>query len=484
VNADSPVFGVLSQPYPAATRQALRPKPEAFYDLDPRHTAGLTDAGHAERFAREHGEQFRWDATGNLYLVWDHHRFVEDRGGERHRAAIDCARNLYLLALTEQNLKKRELLSAWAIRAESRKAIENTLELAKHIPPIADTGQPWNADPWLLNTPTALLDLRTGHTHTATPAHRLTYSTVAQFDPTAKAPRWERFIGEIFDGNQAVMQFVQRFVGYSLTGDTREQCFGMCYYPGANGKSTFLDTLVGMLGDYGYSTPFSTFELSQRTTIGNDLAALAGRRFVTASETNTRTRLNEARVKAITGGDRMNARHLYGHPFEFYPTCKVWLSVNHRPVIGDDSLGFWRRVRLIPFPVTFTGAAEDKRLKDTLRGEASGILNWALAGCRAWLTDGLNAPPTVVDATDAYQQDSDPLAEFLDDACNLDDAAAFVRAADLYAEYQAWATKQGIGDHSRERLSAKAFGQLIARRFRRDRLGDGARGYRGVEIRH
>jgi putative DNA primase/helicase len=152
-------------------------------------------------------------------------------------------------------------------------------------------------------------------------------------------------------------------------------------------------------------------------------------------------------------------------------------------MIGDDSLGFWRRLRLIPFPVTFTGAAEDKRLKDALRGEASGILNWALAGCRAWLADGLNAPPTVVDATDAYQQDSDPLAEFLDDACTLDDAAAFVRAADFYAAYQAWATKQGIGDHSRDRLSAKAFGQLIARRFRRDRLGDGARGYRGVEIR-
>jgi putative DNA primase/helicase len=480
-----PTFGLLSQPYPAAVRAALHPaKPPDHFDLDPRRTAGLTDAGHAERFASEHGDRFRWDATRNLWLTWARCRWTEDRGGERHRAAVDCARNVYLLALTEQNLKRRELLSQWAIRAESRKAIENTLELAKYVAPIADSGEPWNVDRWVLNTPgtSGLIDLRTGYDRQAKPEDRLTFATEAPFDPAAKAPTWDRFVAEVFDHNEELIAFVQRAIGYTLTGDVREQVFFLCYGSGANGKSTFLDTLAWLFGDYAYATPFSTFELNQRTTIGNDLAALAGRRFVTASETNAHTRLNEARIKALTGGDRMNARHLYGHPFEFHPVCKIWLSVNHRPAIGDDSFGFWRRVRLIPFVRTFTGSAEDKGLKDTLRAEASGVLNWALAGCRAWLVSGLSAPAIVTDATDAYQRDSDPLADFLDDACDFT-PGAFVRAADLYAGYQAWATRQGVGEHSRDRLSRKAFGALVGRRISRDRLSDGTRGYRGVEIR-
>jgi putative DNA primase/helicase len=221
-----------------------------------------------------------------------------------------------------------------------------------------------------------------------------------------------------------------------------------------------------VFGEYAYAASFSTFELHQRAQIPSDVAALAGRRFVIASETNPRTRLNEARLKAIVGGDKMNARHLYGREFEFRPVCKVWLSVNHRPTVTDDSFGFWRKVQLVPFARTFSGSTDDKTLKDQLRAEASGILRWAVEGCLEWQHDGLTAPPSVVAAVDDYQRASDPIADFLDECCIADEAAR-VRAADLYGAYGTWCQRSGISD--RGRLSMKRFGEAMRRHAAVDR---------------
>ena len=187
--------------------------------------------------------------------------------------------------------------------------------------------------------------------------------------PRCQAPRFTQFLDEIFNGDRELIEFVQRSVGYALTGYTTEQCFWVLCGRGANGKSTLLKAMSDAVGDYGYTAPFSTFERYQRNGIPNDLAALAGRRFVISSETREGTKLNEGRLKSMTGGDALTARFLNQEYFTFQPMLKLFLGVNHKPTIEDLSLGWWRRVRLVEFKQTF---ALDKTLADTLKAEAPG----------------------------------------------------------------------------------------------------------------
>jgi putative DNA primase/helicase len=208
-------------------------------------------------------------------------------------------------------------------------------------------------------------------------------------------------------------------------------------------------------------------ELHQRSAIPNDLAALAGRRLVGASETSDGARLNEARLKALTGGDPMTARFLHSEFFTFRPVAKFWLSVNHKPIVRDDSAGFWRRLRVLPFVQTFP---VNPTLADELQAEGAGILRWAVAGSLAWQRDGLNPPAAVTAATAEYQADSDLLAGFLDEACEPDEHAQ-VGASDLYQHYRQWADRHSLGD--RERLSATGFGRKVAERLRRSKTRAG-----------
>ena len=221
-------------------------------------------------------------------------------------------------------------------------------------------------------------------------------------------------------GDDDLADFLQRAMGYSLTGITTEQVLLLLYGTGANGKGTFANTLKRVLGDYAWNMPFATLELKDRASIPNDLAALAGRRFVIASETNDGTRLNESRVKALTGCDPVTARFLHAEFFTFEPCAKFWLSVNHKPIVRDDSYGFWRRLRLIPFTRTFPVNAA---LGEALRAEWPGILAWCVAGCLAWQAEELTAPARVTQATDDYARDSDVLAQFLTEACEGDPSA-------------------------------------------------------------
>ena len=206
-------------------------------------------------------------------------------------------------------------------------------------------------------------------------------STSVPFVRDAQATRWERFLDDIFSSDHELIAFVQRFIGYCLTGMTTEQALALFYGRGANGKTTFINVISRVLGDYAHNLPFSTVELRQRASIPNDLAALDGRRFVTASETNDGVRLNEARIKALTGCDRLSARFLHGEWFSFQPVAKFVLAVNHKPVVRDDSKGFWRRIRLVSFTQCFEGRRRDDQLEQRLLEEAEGILCWAVEGC-------------------------------------------------------------------------------------------------------
>jgi putative DNA primase/helicase len=426
----------------------------------------LTESGAAERFARLHGDAVRHDYLRQRFLIWQGHRWMPDADAAVLRLALDFARAWQREAVEIPDLEKRTATIKLAMRLERRDAMNNMLAIAKALKPIADAGDAWDQSRYLLCTPSAVVDLETGGGRPGRPADGLTLQTAAPYEPDARCPRWERFVSEISGGDATLMGFIQRAIGYSITGVTTEQVLFLLYGTGANGKGTFVNTLKRVLGDYAWNMPFATIEMKDRAAIPNDLAALVNRRFVIASETNDGTRLNESRVKALTGCDPITARFLHGEFFTFEPLAKFWLSVNHKPIVRDDSYGFWRRLRLIPFSQRFD---VDPGLADELQAEAAGILMWCIRGALAWQRDGLQAPGIVTAATSEYEHDSDPLGRFIAEACELEPTAE-IGAKELYEHYKKWAEAHGLTD--RERLTSTMFGRKIAERFRRI---DGAR---------
>jgi putative DNA primase/helicase len=353
----------------------------------------------------------------------------------------------------------------WALQSESHYRLEAALSLAKSTLPIADAGDCWNSDICLLGVPNGVVDLRTGRLRPAKQKDRITMYARAPFDPAAQCPRFERFLAEVFLEDVELIAFVQQAIGYCLTGSVTEQCLFLCYGQGANGKSTLLEVIRYILGDYAHNLPFSAFELQgNRSPSAHELAGLVSKRFVTSVETNESVRLNEGRVKALTGGDCITARFLYGEYFTFEPTGKFWLAFNHKPQVGDTSHGFWRRVRLIPFYAEFREGAKDPQLLARLRDEGPGILAWAVRGCLLWHANGLPVPRAIEAATKDYRDESDPVAEFIEERYERC-PDGFVESSVLHANYAAWADANGAEPLDRRTLGnrLRAIGLVSAR---------------------
>jgi putative DNA primase/helicase len=389
-----------------------------------------------------------------------------DTDGELMRMAKGAVRARLKNAVGIGDDDRRQREAKWAVQSESLPRLEAMVTLARSEKPLADSGGEWDTDALLLGVSNGLVDLRTGTLRPGTPGDRITLHSEITFDPQAKCPRWDRFLAEIFDGNRELISYVHRAVGYCLTSQTSEQCFFCWHGEGANGKSKFLGAIGYTLGSYTLNLPFSAFELTARGAISNDVAALPGRRFVTAIETDEFARLNEARIKALTGGDLITARQLYREFFSFKPVAKFWLAFNHPPIVADDSHGYWRRVRLISFVRQFDPQTEPS-LEETLRIEAPGILAWAVDGCLEWQKNGLTPPAIVLEATQAYRDQSDPLRDFLGDRCILHENAS-VSAAVLWKAYLSWALQYNEG-HSVNRSEFSR--RLEARGLRKDRRG-------------
>ena len=381
------------------------------------------------------------------------------------------------IEITDRKLKEKVL--KFTIAAESKPALDKLVSLAKNFPPMADSGERWDTDDWLSGAPNGVLDWRTGTLRPGDPADRITRSLGVPFDPDAQAPRWCRFIEEVFDGDHDLIGFVHRYLGYACTGITREQVLALFWGAGGNGKGVLMHVIAYVLGDYFRNMAFSTVELKHRATIPNDLAALEGARVVTASESGE-VRLNEPRIKALTGCDPVTARYLYGEPFTFTPTATFILATNTKPVVADNSFGFWRRLKLVPFTRCFEGSARDEHLEDYLKvHEGSGILRWLVDGCLEWQRRGLGEPASVRDATDEYRAESDPIADFIAETCDSA-VTAVTRGSDLFAAYCKWADQQRLS--KLERLNAKDFGRRMAEKFSRRHTSTG-KVYDGVTLR-
>lgn len=437
----------------------------------------LTDAGNAEYFTSLYGDRLRYDHGRDRWLEWATHYWREDTDGQIMRLALKADRDRYKESVSIEDLKERERIIKWVIGSEQRARLEATVALAKNMLPIADSGERWDSDPWLFCVANGVIDLRTGELRPGKQTDLITMKSPVTYDPKAKAPRWEVFFAEVFDVDTELIGYLQKYFGYAMTGITREQISVIGYGKGSNGKGRLSAALRHIQGDYAYNAPFATFELNSRSTIPNDIAALVGRRLVTSSETNEGTRLNEARLKALVGEDPITARFLQHEFFTFIPACKLFLTVNHRPRVHDNSYGFWRKVRLIPFNRQFRGTDDDKALLDKLIAEDSGILNWLIEGCLRWQQEGLDdTPECVATATAEYESESDPLSEFLLDECVITPQAQ-VSGNEFYRHYRNFCQAQGMKES--EVLTNTAFGRKMAGKFEKTH---GNRGvvYRGV----
>lgn len=420
-----------------------------------------TDSGNAEQFAQLYGERLRYDHRRRRWLLWAEHWWQPDPDAAVRRFAKDAARQRYQDAAAIDDLGEREKEAKWAIASESRMRLDAVLSLAQAERPIADAGDQWDADPWLLGVANGVVDLHTGDLRPGRQEDRITMHSPIAFDPNPECPRWLQFLAEIFARETELIDWIRRALGYSIAGSTQEQVHFICHGSGWNGKTTMLRVLREVAGDYGHNTPFSTLEVRARQSIPNDMAALDGRRLVTASELNESTELNEARLKLLGGEDPVTARFLYGEWFTFRPAAKFWLAVNHKPRITDDSKGFWRKIRLIPFTEDFEGRT-DPNLESALRTEYPGILAWLIQGCLDWQQRGLEPPGVVRAATETYRAESDPLAAFIDASCIVG-ANYSAGASDLYRAYRRWAEDEGMKE--RETLTATKFGTRMGERY-------------------
>jgi putative DNA primase/helicase len=418
----------------------------------PRHP--LTDTGNAERYAEDHADHLRY-VPGLGWHAWDGTRWKPDEDGAAERAAKRTARLIRDEARELDDGDLADKVFGWAIKSESDRALTALVRRARHEAELVVNATALDADPYRLNVVNGTIDLRDGERWVHNRDDLITKRAPVAHDPLAQCPRWRDAIATWTDGDNELAALLQRAVGYSLTGDTREQVLFLLIGDGANGKSTFVETVHHLLGDYATRADATSFTTGHKRGIRSDLARLRGARFVPAVEIEGNARLAASLIKQVTGGDTIVASHLYANEFEYRPQFKLWLAANELPDPRDDSHAMWRRLRVIPF--TKRIQRPDRALPERLRDEVAGILNWAIEGCLDWQRDGLPNPQRVQQATDAHRAATDPLAGFLEERCILDPARR-TSTTGLWNAYREWADATGEPNA----LSQKGLGSRLA----------------------
>jgi putative DNA primase/helicase len=413
-----------------------------------------TDVTCAGILGQQHQDKLRHaDEMKAMWHHWDSTRLAVQSEGVVFPYVAAVAKTLFFEALAETALikdkddahaKRAEMLRRSARRLEGIAGLRAVTAVAREHPKLKISVNQLDQHPYWLNTPGATVDLETGATWPNRIEDLITKVTGARYDPTATCPRWLEFLERILP-DEAVRAFMQRTVGYALTDTTSERCLWFLYGSGRNGKSTFLEVVRDMLGDYASNTAASTLMVKAHgDDRRNDVAVLRGARLVTASESEEGQRLAESLIKQLTGGeDKITARLMYAEYFEFKPTFKILLATNAKPIIKGTDPAIWDRVRLVPFEVRIPEEEIDRTLPATLKAERDGILNWAVAGYRAWRDKGLCPPPAVTVATAEYRKEMDHLGGFLEERCVQLDALRGP-SSHLYAGYKAWAEANGI----------------------------------------
>jgi P4 family phage/plasmid primase-like protien len=405
---------------------------------------GCTDYGNAQRLVRKHGASLRYCYELNQWLAWTgtHWSFNQ---AVAERLAKDTVLGIYNEVSELADADDREELHRHAVQSEQASRIAAMLSLARSEPGIAIRPDDLDRDSWLLNCHNGTIDLTTGELSPHQRTDLITRCLSLDYDPAATCPHWESFLERIMDGNRDLVTFIQRAVGYTITGSTAERCMFILHGVGKNGKTVFLEGMRLLLGDgYTARTPTQTLLSKKGDTIPNDVARLRGVRLVTASETGDGNRLDEALIKDLSGGDRIVARFMRGEWFEFTPHFKIYLSSNYKPRVSGTDDAIWDRLKLVPFLIRIP--EEERRPMEQMlkefEQELAGICNWAVRGCLDWQRYGMGEPPEVRMATADYRDEMDVLQDFLSECCVLNSTAS-VASQHLYAEYKRWSTNAG-----------------------------------------
>lgn len=423
-----------------------------------------SDIALADAFSERHAGQLLYVPAWGHWLRWDGARWAKDDT----LAVFDLARAVCRDAAREAGRGKDD----GAARLASASTVAAVERLARSDRRHARAADAFDADPWALNTPGGVVDLRTGQLRPHRPGEMVT--KVAAVTPGGDCPRWRSFVLEIVQGDAALAAYLQRWAGYTLTGETREHAFLVLIGPGGNGKTLLVNVLSFVMGDYAATAPMETFMATTGDRHPTDLAGLRGARLVLAQETEAGRALAEAKIKTLTGGDPVAARFMRGDFFTYRPAFKLVMVGNHRPVIRNPDDALRRRLHLLP--LTFKPERPDPALFDILRTEAAGILQWAVDGCRAWQAERLGMPAAVRTATADYFADQDLLAQWLAERCEARRDARAPSSA-LFRDWSGWCEARGEPPGSGKRFSSG-----LERHYAKARTMDGVM-FEGVRLR-
>lgn len=405
----------------------------------------LDDTGNAQRFRDRFKEDVRFNHVDKTWLYWDGRRWKEDETGEIKRKADEMLSEMEQQLRTDGDLFDPNAFRKHLSRSRSHRGKEAFLAEAQHLEGIPVLPSDLDRPPNAFNAKNCMISLKTGASSEHQRKWMITRLSPARYDPKAACPRWLSFLEDITLGDKELQHYLQVMVGYCLTAETREQCMFILYGNGANGKSTFVDTLAKLMGDYATTCNPETVMLRNRNSgIRSDIARLRGIRMVTTTETEDGERLDESVVKQMTSGteNEIVARFLYGREFTFVPEFKIVMSTNHKPKITGTDNGIWRRIRLIPFNAHFDKGKKDDKMPEKLRKEFSGILGWAVQGAVDWHQNGFPRCQVVDGASAEYRSEMDRLQQFEED-CVVRREGASIQASVLYSCYKAWCAEQG-----------------------------------------
>lgn len=433
-----------------------------------------TDTGNAERLVFYHGDKLRYCYQLGKWFIWNGKQWKQDTSGGVYRRAKDTVRRIGAEAMQIYDEDERRAMLKWAITSESRSRQKDMIALAEsHLPVAQDQ---LDIDPWLLNVQNGTLDLMTGELMPHKKEQLLTKICPVEYRE-ATSELWDGFLKRVLPDPE-VRSFVQRAVGYSLTGDCGEEVLFFLYGTGRNGKSKFIEAIQYVMGDYASTTRPEVLMEKKHDNIPVELAALKGVRFTSTVETGYGQRFAESLIKQVTGGDELQVRFMRQDPFTYKPQFKIWLASNNKPDIRGRDQGIWSRIMLIPFTVVIPPEERDKKLGEKLKKEGEAILAWAVKGCLAWQAEGLNPPRQVLEAVNEYQEETDRLSGFFQDCCTLNPLAK-VTTRELYSAYEMWCEDNGDTP-----VRKNTFAKMLSERgFLSVRIGsERARGWAGIKL--
>lgn len=423
----------------------------------------MTDTGNAHRLQDKFGNIIRYSYNQKKWLYWDGKMWCIDDSGEIKKMADVICDEMKREAFFEEDEKRQLELIRWANRTASSKGKEAMIKECQHLGNIPASPSDFDSYTDYLNVQNGIVNLRNGELIPHDSSFMMSRICYSDYDTSTKKPKmWLKFLDEVTAGDKELQNYIQKCIGYSLSGSTREQCAYFLYGIGNNGKSTFLDTIADMLGGYAANTQPETIMMQKFNSGGAnpEIARLKSARFVTSEEPTEGVRLNEGLLKQLTGGSKVTCRFLYGDEFEYTPEFKIWIATNHKPVIRGTDVGIWRRIKLIPFEVNIPKTKVDKLLKYRLRKEFPQILHWAVEGCIKWQQEGLQEPEKVQVAVKDYKKEMDLLASFMDQCVEIDYTTdERVPANQLFRVYLKWAK-----ENNEFEMSANKFGREIVKK--------------------